>query len=123
MTRSQGRLTRLLTAATVAVMSSAAAAMLAQPASADELKAGGDMLHGTVKAITGKTIEFAPDYGKGSITIPVEDVESINVERDLYFVHGDDSETTRGKLLGIRDGNFLSAKARRCGRHRDDERS
>jgi putative salt-induced outer membrane protein YdiY len=75
-------------------------------AAGDELKVGGDVLHGTIDKVTATTIEFTTDYGGGSLSIPVENVESIRSERDWFFIHGDDGET-RGRLLAIRDGSFI----------------
>jgi putative salt-induced outer membrane protein YdiY len=88
----------------------AALALLAVTARAavadDELKVGGDVLRGTIDKVTPSTIEFTTNYGEGSLSIAVEDVESISSERDFYFIHGDDG-TTRGRLLAIRDGSFI----------------
>ena len=100
MTRSQARLTHVLTTAGIAVV------LVARCASADEIQAGGDTLHGTVKAITANSIEFEPAAGSGVVSIPVEKVESIKADGEYYFVHGTDSAGTRGKLQAIRDGKF-----------------
>jgi putative salt-induced outer membrane protein YdiY len=80
--------------------------LIASPALADEIKVGGDVLHGTIDKVTAETIEFSTDYGKGTISIPIEKVESVSSDKEFYFVHGDRGETT-GKLLGIRDGSFV----------------
>ena len=77
-----------------------------QTAVADELKVGGDTLHGTIDKITASTIEFTTDYGNGSVSIPIEKVESVTSDTEFYFIHGDDGATT-GKLLAIRDGAFI----------------
>jgi putative salt-induced outer membrane protein YdiY len=82
------------------------ALLAASSARADEVKVGGDVLHGTLDKITDSTIEFTTDYGDGSISIPIEKVESVSSEKEFYFVHGEDGKTT-GKLLAIRDGSFL----------------
>jgi len=92
--------------ARTAILALALMAITPHAEAADELKVGGDVLHGTIDKVTASTIEFTPGYGKGSLSIPVEDVESIRCERDFFFIHGDDGET-RGRLLAIRDGSFI----------------
>jgi len=73
---------------------------------ADEIKVNGDILRGTVDAVTSSSIEFSTEYGGGTLSIPLDKVEAISSEKQFYFVHGDDGETT-GRVLAVRDGKFV----------------
>ena len=91
----------------VAIAALALLAVTARAAvAADELKVGGDVLHGTIDKVTPTSIEFTTDYGKGTVSVPLDKIESINSEQEFYFIHGADGRT-RGRLLAIRDGNFI----------------
>jgi putative salt-induced outer membrane protein YdiY len=80
--------------------------LLAPSSFADEITVKGDRLRGAVTAVTGKAIEFKTEYGKGSLSVPIGDIESIACDTEFYFVYGDKA-SARGKLLGIRDGAFV----------------
>lgn len=75
-------------------------------AMADEIRVNGDLLQGTVEAVTASSIEFSTDYGGGTLSIPLDKVESISCEKEFYFIHGDDGTTT-GRVLAIRNGKFV----------------
>jgi hypothetical protein len=79
----------------------------AWPAGADEIRAGGDTLHGSVAAVSADGVEFKPDYGSGSIVVPLDKIEAIDASQEFYFVHGTDAHGTRGRLLAVRDGRLL----------------
>ena len=87
------------------LLATAVLALVATAASADELKVGGDVLHGKIDKVTPGSIEFTTDYGAGTVSIPLDKVESLKSDTEFYFIHGDDHTT--GKLLAIRDGAFV----------------
>jgi len=90
----------------VALSALVSVAMTASVVAADEIKVNGDLLRGKLKAVTASSIEFLTDYGDGTLSIPLDKVESITSDTEFYFVHGDDGATT-GRVLAIRDGNFI----------------
>jgi hypothetical protein len=66
----------------------------------------GTTLEGTVTAVTAKTVEMKTVYGKGTLSIAVEEIEAITTEGRVFVVHGDGKETV-GRILGIREGALL----------------
>lgn len=75
-------------------------------AHADEIVVKGDRLRGTVVSVTSRTLEFETEYGKGTLSIPLETVESISTEGSYSFAHGEEAET-RGRIVGIEEGALL----------------
>lgn len=97
---------RLAVAAATTV---ALASFVAVPARVlgDTITVKGDTIRGTVKGITSSEISFETEYGKGSIAIPLKDVEAIQCDSEFVLVHGIDEISTRGKILAIRDGSLV----------------
>lgn len=76
-------------------------------AHADEITVKGDTLKGKVVGITGSEVQFDTDYGGGTLTIPIADIESVSCDKTFFFVYGDDAQKIEGQLLGIRDGALV----------------
>jgi putative salt-induced outer membrane protein YdiY len=72
---------------------------------ADEIIVKGDTLHGTVTKVTPETVEIETVYGKGKITIAVEDIQKMTTDDVHHVFHGD--EETVGRLVGIERGALL----------------
>jgi hypothetical protein len=79
---------------------------LASAARADRVTVKGTTLEGTVTAVTGKTVEMKTVYGKGTLSIAVDDIEAITTDGRVYVAHGDGEEAV-GRILGIREGTLL----------------
>jgi putative salt-induced outer membrane protein YdiY len=90
----------------LALFAVASMAVTASVAAADEIQVDGDVLRGKVENVTASSIEFSTEYGGGTLSIPLDKIESISSEKQFYFIHGDDGATT-GKVLAVRDGKFL----------------
>jgi putative salt-induced outer membrane protein YdiY len=75
-------------------------------ARADEVRVKGTVLRGKVVTVTTTDVVFETEYGKGSIVIPIEDVEDIQSEASFRIVHGEEG-VAEGRLVGIRDGKLL----------------
>jgi hypothetical protein len=79
-----------------------AAASVAQ---ADRLVAKGTTLNGTVKAVTGAGVEFAPDFAKDSILVPWDNVDDVRTDATFQVLYGEGLEAT-APLGGYRDGHL-----------------
>ncbi|MBM4243005.1 MAG: DUF481 domain-containing protein [Deltaproteobacteria bacterium] len=79
---------------------------LGRAAAADEIVVQGDRLRGTVVTVTAKTVVFETTYGKGSIEIPLEEVESLTTEKEYVLSHGDEG-MTQGRILDVEEGVVL----------------
>ncbi len=75
-------------------------------ARADEITVKGKVLTGKVVGIDADGLKFETDYGDGTITIPVADIESISSEEEFNVVYGDDGEAA-GKILSVNEGKVL----------------
>jgi putative salt-induced outer membrane protein YdiY len=67
---------------------------------ADRVTVKGTVLEGTVKSVGAKTVLFETVYGKGDLSIALEDVEAIETEGDFHVFHGDDEHTV-GRVVGM----------------------
>ncbi len=81
---------------------------LPRTASADTVTVKGTTLEGTVTAVTGKNVELKTIYGDGKLTIPIEDVQSIDTEGVFHVFHGEDVDTI-GRIVGVEDEALLVA--------------
>jgi len=72
----------------------AVAALLAYPIAvvADEVTSKGTVLHGKITAMGGAGITFAPEYGKGTLTIKWVNIENVTTEAPLQVLYGDGQE-------------------------------
>jgi hypothetical protein len=70
-----------------------------EPARADRVTVKGTVLEGTVKSVGAKAVVLETVYGKGDLSIALEDVEAIETEGDFHFFHGDDVHTV-GRVVG-----------------------
>jgi putative salt-induced outer membrane protein YdiY len=76
-------------------------ALLAPAAAlADRVTVKGVALEGTVESITSSSVVMKTIYGKGSLTIPVRDVEAIETEAAFHVFHGADADTL-GRVVGV----------------------
>jgi putative salt-induced outer membrane protein YdiY len=69
------------------------ALLAAGAARADQVTSKGTVLHGTITALNGAGISFAPEYGKGSIDIKWEDIEDLKTDGNFQVLYGEDEET------------------------------
>ena len=67
---------------------------------ADRVTVKGTVLEGTVKSVSAKSVVLETVYGKGDLSIVLEDVEAIETESDFHVFHGDDVETV-GRVVGV----------------------
>jgi hypothetical protein len=89
----------------VASACAALALSIAVPARADRLVAKGTTLSGKVKSITGKGVEFEPDFAKGAMLVPWDNVEDVSTEATYQVLYGDDQEVN-APVRGYRDGRL-----------------
>lgn len=97
----------------LARLSSAAAVLLlahAHPASADKLVAGGTSLSGSVKVLSPAGVEFQPDFAKGPMLVPWENVEDLSTEASFQVLYGDDQQAM-APIKAYRDGHLLVGDA------------
>ena len=71
----------------------AAAALCAAAAAADQVTSKGTVLHGKITAVSSANVSFEPEYGKGSITIKWEDIEDLKTDGNFQLLYGDGEET------------------------------
>jgi len=71
----------------------AAAALCAAAAAADQVTSKGTVLHGKITAVSSSTVSFEPEYGKGSIAIKWEDIEDLKTDGNFQLLYGDGEET------------------------------
>ena len=66
---------------------------------ADRVTVKGTVLEGTVQSVGAKAVVLETVYGKGDLSIALEDVEAIETEGDFHVFHGDDLHTV-GRVVG-----------------------
>jgi putative salt-induced outer membrane protein YdiY len=69
------------------------------PGRGDRVTVKGTVLEGTVKSVGAKSVVLETVYGKGDLSIALEDVEAIETEGDFHVFHGDDVHTV-GRVVG-----------------------
>lgn len=74
--------------------------LVPDPGRGDRVTVKGTTLEGTVKSITASEVVIETVYGKGDLTIDVEEVEAIETESDFHVFHGDDVETV-GRVVAV----------------------
>ncbi len=89
----------------VAVVVSLIAAGYASDAIADEVTSKGTVLHGKLITLDGTGIAFAPEIGKGALTIKWENVEDLKSDGPFQVLYGDNEESD-GPLQGFRAGKL-----------------
>lgn len=87
------------------LLASACLALAVSPAHADRLVAKGTTLSGKVKSITGKGVEFEPDFAKGAMLVPWDNVEDVSTEASYQVLYGEDQEVS-APVSGYRDGRL-----------------
>jgi len=75
-------------------------------ARADEVTSKGTVLHGKITALSSGGVTFVPDYGKGTLTIPWDNVQSIKSDGPFQVLCGDEQEQD-APLQGYHDGKLL----------------
>jgi len=91
---------------------------LAGPSAGDEVRVKGSTLTGTITGVsdeemadrTVRCIDLATDYGKGTIAIPVDDIESLSTDGTFHVVYGEDAEAV-GRLAGVEEGKLVVESA------------
>ncbi len=62
---------------------------------ADKLVAkGGTVLAGKVKSVTGKGVEFQPEFAKDPMLVPWDNIEDLETEASYQVLYGEDGEVT-----------------------------
>ncbi len=74
--------------------------LVPDPSRGDRVTVKGTTLEGTVESITSSAVVIETVYGKGEISIPLEDVEAIETEGDFHVFHGDDVDTA-GRVVAV----------------------
>jgi hypothetical protein len=82
------------------------AAMAVRPAHADELRSKGTTLSGTLQNVSAKEVAFDTEYGKGTVTVKMEDVEDLRTDGRFIAVYGPSGRAT-GRVLSLRDGTLV----------------
>jgi len=73
---------------------------------ADEITSKGTVLHGKVTALSSSCITFAPDLGKGTLTIAWENIEDIKTDTPFQVLYGESHEGD-GPLQGFSNGKLM----------------
>jgi len=81
-------------------------AWFAAAAVADEITVKGTTLRGTIKSMSATELQMDTEYGKGTLTIPMKDVENITSDARYYVMHGEEAQTS-GRILGLSNGTLL----------------
>lgn len=84
----------------IAAFAACAAWGIAGAAGADRVVVKGVALEGTVESISRREVVMTTVYGSGTLTIPLEDVDSLETDTAFHVVHGDDLRTV-GPVTGI----------------------
>lgn len=72
----------------------------------DVITVSGVAVTGTIVSIEAAGIVIEPAFGKGSVTISYDTIESIESERNFSVLYGD-SEEVLGKIVGFESGHLL----------------
>jgi putative salt-induced outer membrane protein YdiY len=73
---------------------------------ADEITVKGTTLRGTIKSMSATELEMDTEYGKGTLTIKMKDVENIKSDARYYVLYGEEAQTS-GRILGLSNGVLL----------------
>jgi len=73
---------------------------------ADEVTSKGTVLRGKVVSFSSAGVEFETEYGKGTISIPWENIEGIKTEVPFQVLHGENQEID-APVLNITDGKLM----------------
>jgi hypothetical protein len=78
---------------------------------ADEVTVKGTVLQGTITSLSASTVELKTVYGKGTLAIPVADIQNLTTDASCVVYYGEEAKST-GRLLGIEQGKLLVGTAR-----------
>jgi hypothetical protein len=74
---------------------------------ADEVTSKGTVLRGTITAVSSAGITLSPEYGKGSLEIKWESIESLKTDGPFQILYGEDQEID-APLQGFSNGKLLA---------------
>ena len=83
----------------------ALAVALPGTAMADKLVAKGTTLEGAVKSVTGKGVDFQPDFAKDPMFVPWDNIEDLETEGTFQVLYGEDGEIT-GPITDYDEGEL-----------------
>src|SRR5262249_16369867 len=81
------------------------AVLLAVPARADRLIAGGTSLTGKVVAVSSDAVQFKLDFAKDPIVVPWKNVEDLSTDEPVEVFYGESGEVT-AKIHTYRAGHI-----------------
>jgi hypothetical protein len=73
---------------------------------ADEVTVKGTVLRGTIVGIGRGGVELRTEYGSGTLTIPIPQVEAITTDTAIHVIHGVRGSAI-GRILGVQDGLLI----------------